>query len=266
VILFSLRRRPLAFVVAALLIGLRIVWRPDAGVCGAMTMTGCLAAAGILVSLASLVAVSVRAVWLAAQSARALAALPRAPVTAELAAAARRAGVRRLVCLADEERTAFCAGLFRPSVFVTSGTAATLRGEELAAVLVHEQEHARHRDPLGRLLARAAADMLIYLPLCGWWHHRRLESAELRADRAAIDRAGGRAVARALMAFDGGRPEIPAALDFNGTTQARVAQLLGDDPPRRRVPAGIVVVSAAGLVLALSLLMCVGQELWMRMT
>jgi hypothetical protein len=65
------------------------------------------------------------------------------------------------------------------------------------------------------------------------------------------------------MAFDGGRQETPAAMAFNGTTRARIAQLLGDDPPQRRVPVGIVV-SAAGLTLALSLLMCVGQELLMR--
>jgi hypothetical protein len=80
----------------AALIGLRITWWPDVGICRAMTMTGCLTAAAILVAIASLFAVSARAVWLAAHSARALAALPRAPVTPELAAAAQRANVRRL--------------------------------------------------------------------------------------------------------------------------------------------------------------------------
>jgi Zn-dependent protease with chaperone function len=36
-------------------------------------------------------------------------------------------------------------------VFVTSGMVASLTAEELDAVLVHEAEHARRRDPLRRL-------------------------------------------------------------------------------------------------------------------
>jgi Zn-dependent protease with chaperone function len=264
VILFRLHRRPLALGVVAVLIGLRVAWRPGAGICGTMTMTGCLTVAGLLVALVSLVAVAVRAVWLAVRGSRALAALPRAPVPMALAVVARRAGVRRLVCLAGHEPVAFCAGLSRPSVYVTSGASTILGGEELTAVLVHEQAHAGRRDPLRSLLTRAAADVLVYLPLWDWCRQRHVERAELRADRAAIDRVGGRAIARALMIFDGSRPQIPATTTFEGTSQARVAQLLGDQVPRPSVPIGLAILSVAGLVLAVSLLMCVGQDLWTR--
>jgi Zn-dependent protease with chaperone function len=263
VILFSLRNRPVALVVAVVLIGLRLAWRP--GVCGSMSMLGCVAIAGLLVMLASVAAVLARAAWLAMVGARALAAVRREPLVAELAAVGRRAGVRRLVCLAGDGPVAFCAGVLRPRVYVSRGTCTALSDEELTAVLVHEQVHAAHRDPLKRLVARAATDVLIYLPLCGWWREHRLELAELRADREAIRRVGARAVARALMAFDGARPDVPAAAGFEETAPARVGQLLGDEPPRRRVPLGLALVSAAGLVAALSLNMCVGQELWMRL-
>jgi beta-lactamase regulating signal transducer with metallopeptidase domain len=262
-ILYSLRHRPLALSVVVVLIGLRIAWRPGAG--GSMTMTGCFAIAGILVLLASVLSVGARAAWLAVYSSRALAALPRAPVSVELAAAARRAGVHRLICLTGDGAMAFCAGLFRPCVYVTSGGVKALGGEELTAVLVHEREHARRRDPLRRLVARAAADVLVYLPLCGWWRQRQLERAELRADRAAIERVSVRAVARALVVLDGSRQEIPAAAAFDGTTQARIGQLLGEGVPRRRVPVGLAVRSTVGVVLALGLFMCLGQELWIRM-
>jgi beta-lactamase regulating signal transducer with metallopeptidase domain len=67
-------------------------------------------------------------------------------------------------------------------------------------VLVHEAEHARRRDPLRRLAGRAAADVLVWLPLVGWWTSRRLEEAELAADRAAIDRVGRTPLAQALRA------------------------------------------------------------------
>jgi Zn-dependent protease with chaperone function len=226
-ILFSLRHRPLALGVAVALIALRLAWRPS--VRGSMTMVGCVTVAGIFAALASVLAIAVRTVWLAMRSARALAAVRRESIFPELAVAGRRAGVRRLVCLAGDSPVAFCAGLFRPSVYLTPATFTALSDEELTAVLVHEQAHARRRDPLRRLLTRAATDVLIYLPLCGWWRERRLEHAELRADREAIQRVGARAVARALMAFDGARPNMPAAAGFEETAQARIDQLLGEE-------------------------------------
>jgi hypothetical protein len=133
VILFSLRHRPLALGVALLLIGLRLAWRPS--VCGSMTMIGCITIAGIVAVLASVLAVLVRAVWLAVAGSRALATVRREPVLAELAAAGRRAGVHRLVCLAGDSPVAFCAGVLRPRVYVSRGTFTALSDDELTAVL-----------------------------------------------------------------------------------------------------------------------------------
>jgi len=123
-----------------------------------MSVTECLVAAIVLVAGASMLAIAVRAGWLAATTTRALAALPRAQMPESLQAAARRAGITRLRCLAGTDRTAFCAGLLRPCVYVTTATA-KLNTNELDAVLAHEAAHARRRDPLRRLLTRAAADV-----------------------------------------------------------------------------------------------------------
>jgi hypothetical protein len=97
-----------------------------------------------------------------------------------------------------------------------------------------------------------------------WWWERRLEHAELCADRNAIHRVGARAVA--LMAFDGVQPNVPAAAGFDETAQARIDQLLGEEAARQHMPIGLALLSAAGVVAALSLFMCVGQELWMRLS
>jgi beta-lactamase regulating signal transducer with metallopeptidase domain len=137
---------------------------------------------------------------------------------------------------------------------------ARLADDELDAVLVHEAEHARRRDPLRRLAGRAAADVLFWLPLVGWWSRSRLEDAELAADRAAIRRVGRRSLARALRAA-----AVPAAaassVGFDGAGSARVTQLLGDRLPRRRPPLAACALSLLGLVIAVSLAMCVGQGL-----
>jgi Zn-dependent protease with chaperone function len=220
-----------------------------------------LGVAVLVVAALGVIAWAVRAAWLATGAARAVAGLPRGPSPAPLVAAVGRSGVGNLVCLDSPAASAFCAGLLRPRVFVTSGMVAALADEELDAVLVHEAEHARRRDPLRRLAGRAAADVLVWLPLVGWWTSRRLEEAELAADRAAIDRVGRTPLARALQAT--AIPAAPAAVGarFDGAGPARVRQLLGEELPARRPPLAACLLSLLGLILAVSLAMCVGQGL-----
>ncbi len=90
------------------------------------------------------------------------AALAIAAVLRELRAATRlRRRLARLdaepregVFVIDDPRVeAFCAGLLRPRVYITSGALAVLDGQGLNAVLAHERRHASRRDPLR--LARA---------------------------------------------------------------------------------------------------------------
>jgi Zn-dependent protease with chaperone function len=252
------RRHPVALAVAAGLVALEAVYSAGMAICPRMSTTRCLSGALLVVVGVSMVAVTARAAWLAAAAARAVAALPLAAPSAALADAARRAGIGRLRCLAGSGGTAFCAGLLAPAVYVTAGAAVALAPAELDAVLAHEAVHARRRDPLRRLFAGAAADTMFYLPLARWWSRRQAEEAELRADRAAVGYAGRRAVARALLTVpEAGAPAGSAA--YGGGTGARVVQLLGDDLPARRPAPAVVIVSAAGLIAAVWLAMCVGQ-------
>jgi len=251
------RDHPVAVGVVAGVIAVQAIWMVEAG-CPRMTITQCLVAAIGLVAAASALAIAVRAGWLAASTTRALAALPQAPMSPSLHASAHRAGIARLRCLAGTDRTAFCAGLLRPYVYVTTATA-KLNAHELAAVLAHEAAHARRRDPLRRLLTRAAADVLFWFPLLRWWLHRHVENAEVHADKAAINHAGRGALAAALLAA-AAQPPVPAPA-MAGATETRIAYLLGEDLPTRRPPAGLVVVSLLGAIGAVWLVMCLGQGL-----
>jgi Zn-dependent protease with chaperone function len=257
----QLAGRPALLTLVGGLVVARLAWHPGRALCGQMTVTGCLGVAVLVVAALVVASWVGRASWLAIGAARAVAGLPRLATPAALVAATRRSGVGDVVCIDGPASSAFCAGLLRPRVFVTGGMVTALADEELEAVLVHEAEHARRRDPLRRLAARAAADVLFWLPLVGWWSRRRLEDAELAADRAAIDRVGRTPLARALRAT--ATPATPATVGarFDGAGPARVTQLLGDEPPRRHPPLAACLLSLLGLILAVSLAMCVGQGL-----
>jgi Zn-dependent protease with chaperone function len=249
------REHPVAVSVVAGVVAVQAIWMVEAA-CPRMSITECLIAAIVLVATASALAIVLRTCWLAGTATRALAVLPRAPMSPSLQAGAQRAGIARLRCLAGGDRTAFCAGLFRPCVYVTAATA-MLETHELDAVLAHEAAHARRRDPLRRLVTRAAADVLFWFPLLRWWLHRHVENAEVHADKAAIDYAGRSALAAALLAA-AAKPPVPAPA-MAGATDARIAHLLGDELPTRRPPAGLVVVSLLGAIAAVWLVMCLGQ-------
>ena len=161
------------------------------------------------------------------------------PVTGELAG---RPDVR---VVRDPVPQAFCAGLVRPRIYVSSGALALLSPAEREAVLGHEGHHARRRDPLRLLVARSLGDGLFFLPAVGRLAERYAALAELAADEAAVETARGRqALASALLAFDS-HPD-PSVV---GIAPERVDRLLGERP-RCELPL-LLLAGATAMLLAL---------------
>jgi hypothetical protein len=156
----------------------------------------------------------------------------------------------------DERPRAFCAGLLRPRVYVSTGAVATLDEPALRAVLLHERHHAGRRDPLrlatGRVLSRA----LFFAPGIGELVRHQESLAELAADERAID-AGNEnrsALARAMLSFS----EETDSGESIGIDPARVDHLLGE-PPSWRFPALVCVGVLAALVLIGTVALLAGQ-------
>ncbi len=158
-------------------------------------------------------------------------------------------GPRRTLLFADDAPSAFCAGLLRPRIFVSTGALAALGEGELHAVLAHERHHASARDPLRLLIARTVGDALFFLPGMRALAERYAALAEVAADGAAVEASDGdrRSLAAALLAFDSAA--TPAVV---GIAPERVDSLLGDRPawelPLALIGAAVVTLSAVGAV------------------
>jgi hypothetical protein len=130
--------------------------------------------------------------------------------------------------IVEERPRAFCAGLFRPHVYVSTGAIAVLDELALSAVLAHERHHARRRDPLRLATGRVIAGALFFVPGIRDLVRRQCTLIELGADEAAIN-AGPEhrsALARAMLAFaERSDPAHPAGIE-----PERVDHLLGDAP------------------------------------
>ena len=184
----------------------------------------------------------------------------RQPVPPVVLKAAAGLGIAdRVDAVGTGEAFAVTYRLICPRILVSTALAAELTGAEVAAVLAHEHEHVRHRDPLRILGVRLLAAFAWYVPAASWLASRAVLRRELAADRASANGTGRGVLAGALLKL-ASLPACPAAAaagpapDSPGSLEARVAQLEGGRPPRPRLTpprvlgtAGVVaVLTAAG--------------------
>jgi beta-lactamase regulating signal transducer with metallopeptidase domain len=126
----------------------------------------------------------------------------RLPVPASLKALAEGSGVlRSLVLVKERAPTAYCVGLLRPQVVISSGLLEDLGKPSLRAVLAHEASHRRRRDPLRAALARSVAQGLFYVPTLRDLADATLAENEISADANAAGLTGRASLAAALLAM-----------------------------------------------------------------
>ena len=159
-----------------------------------------------------------------------------------------------LVVIAQDDPTAFCVGLLRPSVVVSSGLVSRLAEPGLRAVVDHELAHRRRRDPLRYALAKSAACGLFFLPsLRDLADATRVEN-EVSADASAARYSGKAALATALLELLGHPvPAGSAAMATKDLISQRLDALESGERPRvelhvTRTLASVAAV--AGLLVA----------------
>ena len=192
---------------------------------------------GLGVIVAASVALGLRASWHECRSQLRAVGILRASAIVELGGVAVRV-------IADDRPCAFCHGLLRPRIYVSTGTVAGLRRAQLEAVLAHERHHAQRRDPLRLALARVLGAALFFLPALPALLERYAVAADLAADEAAL--RNGQAVsslAGALLMFD----ERGATVHPD-----RVDGLMGERP-EVSVPTASILATAAVIIAVVGL-------------
>jgi hypothetical protein len=152
----------------------------------------------------------------------------------------------------DDRPQAFCAGLFHPRVYFSTGTVEMLDAPALAAVLAHERHHASRHDPLRLACGRALASGLFYIPALRRLVQRQHALAEISADEAAVISAGGdrSALANALLSFSQASNEQALGVD-----PERIDYLIGERPHWRfPIALGVGAAATLSLLIAVALL------------
>jgi Zn-dependent protease with chaperone function len=156
----------------------------------------------------------------------------------------------RVLLVADARCFCCCAGLLWPRVTISSGMAQRLSSSELVAVLAHELEHAKRRDPARALAVRMAASALFYLPLARYLADQSLVAAELGADASAVSVAGRDALVGALLRVLGEvRPGLGGSTEMASldALDLRIETLRSKTLPRVRPPLRVILASLAAI-------------------
>lgn len=142
---------------------------------------------------------------------------------------------RQMVLITASQPQAFCYGFLRPRICLSTGLINHLSPLQLRAVLLHEDHHRLHYDPLRILLLDALAAALFFLPAVGDWCRFQKIQLELAADQHAVEQAGKPALAGALHHLLS-HPEdpLPGGVAELSATEERVARLLGTRDPLPR--------------------------------
>lgn len=159
-------------------------------------------------------------------------------------------GPARVTVVDSPAPFAFTYGLLKPRIALSRGLLAATGRAELEAVLAHEREHVRGRDPLRGLIATTLVARHIAFPLFGQLREAFAADRELAADRHAVIRCGTSAVAGALLkATDtpGWAQTAPAAaMGSQELLEARLVQLEQGRPHRPARSSGRQVGAAIG--------------------
>jgi Zn-dependent protease with chaperone function len=172
-----------------------------------------------------------------------------------IAAAARDVGLpnSRVRVLRRLPSPAFTVGWLRPRVYVAAELESALSPDQLRAVLAHEAEHVRRRDPLRLSLLRFVSLTLFWLPALRRLADDFADDAEIVADDAAT---AGRplVLASAILALaEWGQPRSSSggtAFDERDLLERRIRRLAGEEtPPRSRLTRRSLLAAGAALML-----------------
>jgi beta-lactamase regulating signal transducer with metallopeptidase domain len=156
----------------------------------------------------------------------------------------------RTVGVAPGVRVALVAGFRRPTTYVSADVIATLTGDEIEAVMLHERHHELSHAPARVVVLTGADAVLGGVPLVSGWVAWARAQIEIDADRHAVGAGSTRqSIARAIVKLADPSTALPTS-GFASTTDLRLGALLNPaTPPSSRWTADVgKVVLLAGVV------------------
>lgn len=86
----------------------------------------------------------------------------------------------------DNLKYSFTLGIWKPKIYMSTGTYSYLRDEEFLSAILHEDYHRRHKDPLRLFGVTVIRELLYFLPISNYLTRVFLDAKEKAADDNAV--------------------------------------------------------------------------------
>lgn len=152
----------------------------------------------------------------------------------------------------SEKQFAFCLGVRRPKIYISTNLVNALTIQELEAVLRHERCHLNNRDTLTMLIASIGESLLPFFPLFSdFLKNFRIEK-EIRADAEAIKGQGSEkslisVIKKLLMLPSVAISTVPAIADHD-TLEPRIRAIVKKDLRFKQFRVKNILISAASIL------------------
>ncbi|MBI4007195.1 MAG: M56 family metallopeptidase [Planctomycetes bacterium] len=90
----------------------------------------------------------------------------------------------------DNLKYSFTLGMWKPKLYMSTGTYSYLTDEEFLSTILHEDYHRRHKDPLRLFVVNVARELLYFLPISNYLSRVFLDAKEKAADDNAVYASG----------------------------------------------------------------------------
>ena len=154
---------------------------------------------------------------------------------------------------------AFCFGIRKPKIYISTGLIRLMNANELAVILRHEKYHLEHKDTLTLLLASAIRSLFPFFPVVSDFIRVYRTDREIAADNAAITNHGDKQslknVLRKLIQYepDANPIFLPAIMSVD-TLDVRIRSMNVIDNTYKKIGLRNVGLSVLSLIVLLGLM------------
>lgn len=165
----------------------------------------------------------------------------------------------KVVVLREDKPFAYCFGIRKPKIFITTGLIALVDKKELEVILRHEQYHLEHRDNLILLVATFVESLFPFFPILTDLIRIYKTDRELLADQAAIqggaDKHSLSSILKKLLQYEPvTMPSLAPAIADTDTIETRIKSLLSMKVDYQRLGKRNTIISLAFVTILVALI------------
>lgn len=158
----------------------------------------------------------------------------------------------------SRKKFAFCLGIRKPKIYISTSLISQLSSSEVEAVLLHEKYHIRKHDTFTMIIATFADSIFPFFPLLGDLTQSYRIHREIEADKFAVNQVGDKgpliSALKKLLLHPSAKIVTVLAIAEQNTLEPRIYSLLNKQYPNKLFRFGNLIITIVSSLLVTAIL------------